>query len=363
MPAVLRAVRGTERGGDPIEAIADHLPAEPVLLVLDNLEQLIPGVVHIARLLEAIPTLTILATSRERLRLRAEHEVSLDGLRPESARELFVTRAEAAGTPIGDDGSADVEELCRHVAGMPLAIELAAGQLHSRDVATLLAEMQRSLSVLSQGAADLPTRHQALFATIAWSWDLLDRDAQRVLASLAVVGGTVDVSLIEALAGAAGVERATEEIVESLIDKNLLQPADSKPDEPRVAILEVIRQFAEDRLCADPDAHLIAVRTHAAWFGELAARADRYLGGPDEGPWLDRLDLDRENLALALVRSDGDVLFELVEHLPKWWTSRGLWSEARQWIGIALENGSDDARLVAERVGAQRVLRGAPGRS
>ena len=343
--AVLRTTGAQDRGGDVVEAICEHIEGGPALLVLDNLEQLLPDVVPVARLLEGAPDLTILATSRERLRLRAEHDVAIAGLSEDAAVELLRTRADAVGASLDDEPSDRAEAICRHLGGMPLAIELAAPQLRHRSAESLLRELRASLDVLAEAAPDAPQRHRALRATIAWSWDLLDGDQRRLLASLAVVAGSADLRLVEALAAAAGVERRTEELVDSLLDKSLLHPADGKPDEPRLGIQEVIRQFAAEQLAADPEAARAATDAHVSWCCDLAARARPHLRGREQAPWLDRLDLDHENLRLALGRSSGDRRLQLAEALVGWWSSRGHWTEARHALAQVLTEPTDDRVL------------------
>lgn len=343
--AVQRTVGAGDRSEDVLDALCEHLDGAPSLVVLDNLEQLLPGVVSVARLLEGAPDLTILATSRQRLQLRAEHDVTLSGLADDSAGQLLRARAEAVGADMGTVPPGQIDDICRHLDGMPLAIELAAAQLRQRSPSTLLRELRESLTVLSESAADAPERHRAMRATIAWSWNLLDDEEQRLLASLGVIAGTADIRMVAALSHAAAIERPTEELVHSLIDKNLLRAADGKPDEPRVAIQEVIRQFAEERLSSDALASRNAVDAHSAWCRQLAAVAAPHLCGPEQGPWLDRLDLDHRNLRLALERSSGDGRLELVDDLRDWWMARGHWTEARQELATALAQDTTDGRL------------------
>ena len=343
--AILRATGAQDRGGDMVEAICEHVEAGPALLLLDNLEQLLPDVVPIARLLEGAPDLTILATSRERLRLRAEHDVAIAGLTDDAAVALLRARADAAGARLDDEPPDGAEAICRHLGGMPLAIELAAPQLRHRSASSLLRELQASLDVLAEAAPDAPARHRALRATIAWSWDLLADDERRLLAALAVVAGSADLRLVAVLGIAAGARPRAEQLVDSLLDKGLLHPADGKPDEPRIGIQEVIRQFAEEQLASDPQAARAATEAHLTWCIDLAERARPHLRGPEQAPWLDRLDLDHENLRVALERSTGDRRMRLAEALTGWWTSRGHWTEARLTLAQALTEHTADRAL------------------
>jgi predicted ATPase len=344
------AIRAPATDEGSLDAIAAHIGEGPALLVLDNLEQLLPGAVAIAHLLEASPGLTILATSRERLRLRAEHEIAVDGLPLQSAVDLFRVRADAAGTAVADTETASLEKLCAHVAGLPLAIELAAGQLRSLSVDSLLAGLQTNLEVLAGGPADLPERHRAMTATIRWSWDLLDDDERGLLGALSASVGSADASLVDALGEAADVVKRARDVCDALLDKNLLHTVESKADTPRIGMLETVRKFAAGELALDAARTERVRAAHANWCVALAGSAARYLSGPDQVVWLDRFDLERENFLAALDRADGDTALRLCKALAEWWSRRGLWTEARHCIAAALAQGTTDELLLGSVV-------------
>ncbi|HUR77840.1 MAG TPA: tetratricopeptide repeat protein [Acidimicrobiales bacterium] len=356
LAAVQVAIGAPASDDGPLDAIAAHVGEGPSLLVLDNLEQLLPGAVALAQLLEASLGLTILATSRERLRLRAEHEVFVDGLPLQSAVELFRLRADASGARVGDDETDSLEQLCAHVAGLPLAVELAAGQLRALPLASLLKGLRTNLEALSGGAVDLPARHQTMTATIRWSWDLLDDDERALLAAMSASAGSADATLVDELGEAVGVSKSARAVCDALLGKNLLHTVESKAETSRVGMLETVRQFADGELRVDSATEQRVHAAHANWCVALAGSAETHFRGPDQAVWLDRFDLERENFLAAIARSDGDTALRLCNKLSSWWSRRARFTEARECIGAALAKGSDDEALLGSVIMSSAYL-------
>jgi predicted ATPase/class 3 adenylate cyclase len=351
--AILDALESTAQVADPIAAVRAVVGQEPSLLLLDNFEQVRDGAGAVAELLEACPELHVFVTSRERLRLRAEYTVTLDGLPAGVAGELLRERAEASGVTLDHDEATEAVagELCAHLGGLPLAIELAAARLDAFSLDALIDELSRGLDSLSDGPVDLPPRQRALRATIQWSVGLLTRDEQRVLESLGVFAGGAALPEIARVAGALGAEGDCEDVLAALIDKSLVQPGDGKPDRPRVAVQEVIRQFAEEELRRDSDRWATACGAHLDAMTRLVLRAEPHLTGSEQGTWMDVLSLEHDNLRAALDRAPARSAWALADALPNYWTARGHWSEARRALEhVTAAPGGDDlarAKLTA----------------
>jgi predicted ATPase/class 3 adenylate cyclase len=339
LPAVSRVI-GARDAEPSVSRIAGHIGDVPVLLVLDNFEQVTAGAARVAEMLEVCAALSVLATSRERMRLRAEHEIPLDGLAIEGAVELFGALAAANASTVPGEHLGAVEDICRHVSGIPLALELTAPHLRRRSAAQLLDELRASLDPLADEIIDRPDRHRAMRTTIEWSWNLLDDDEQTLATALGATAGSASLDLAAALASAAGVVSTAGEIVPRLVDKSLLQV-----DGDRVRMLEVIRQFAEERQPDDA-----SVRAHAEWCAGVVAAAAPHLSSEEAVRWLDILDLERDNIRRALERDAGPLLDNITD-IVNWWTARGHWVESRSVLIGLLERGIEDDVMRARVMG------------
>ena len=201
--------------GGELASIAARIGEKSTHVVLDNLEQLLPGAARpLAELLAAAPTLRILATSREALRIAGETQFDLPPLDETAAVTLFVQRAQALRPDVVD--SPAVRELARRLDGLPLAIELAAARAKLLAPEQLLERLARQLDLL-QGGRDADERHATLRATIAWSYDLLEPGEQRLFADLAVFRGGATLETLERVCG------AELETLASLLDKSLVR--------------------------------------------------------------------------------------------------------------------------------------------
>ena len=295
IPAIVRALGFEERvGSSGQEVLRMALRDTELLLVLDNVEHVVAAGPAIAELLAACPHLKILATSREPLRLSAEHLVptppltlpephsaaSLARMAQSEAVALFVERARAvrpdfALTPENAD---TVAELCTRLDGLPLAIELAAARVRGLPTETLLAWMGRRLTLLTEGPRDLPVRLQTMRDAIAWSYDLQTREQQARFRRLAVFAGgftpEAATAVVDLLAhhsheaGSASLDEITLALC-SLVDKNLVRQAD-RGTGARFELLETIREFGLERLIAS-DEYEQTRQAHAMLF-PLAGR-------------------------------------------------------------------------------------------
>jgi predicted ATPase len=306
-------------------AEADDAANHRALLVLDNFEHLREAATAIAGFLRRSAGPTLLVTSRIPLHVSMETEYPLDPLPQAAAVELFLDRAQGVRASAGP--SPEVDEICRRLDGLPLALELAAARLKLLDPVALLARLDSRLSLLTRGPADVPERQRTLEATIAWSYDLLLPETREVFLRLSIFAGSFDVVAAEAV-----VEADLEELT-TLVDASLLKPRGDN----RFLILETIREFARDRL-PEQDALRLPSR-HAHHYLALAEAAAPHLTGPEAGTWLARLDADHGNLRTALdwfALSSPELVTRLTLSLWRFWLVRGLYDEGQTAIERAL---------------------------
>ncbi len=247
-----------------------------LLLCLDNLEQVMDCAPELAELVEGCPKLTLLVTSRELLRVRAETEYPLPALANDDGVSLFCERS-------GVEPSQDVAGLCSHLEGLPLAIELAAARTRLLSPEQLLERLSSRLDLL-KGTRDADPRQHTLRATIDWSYELLSPDEQRLFSRLSVFSGGCTLETAEAVA------EADLDLLESLLDKSLLRRS-----QDRFWMLETIREYAAEKLEQSGEEGELRQR-HAEWFVELVEEFDDRLRGPELESWLSRLDAEQGNL-------------------------------------------------------------------
>ncbi len=300
LPTIGQAIGGS---GD----LETHIGERDMLLAIDNLEQVIGAARDIARLVERCPSLAVLVTSRERLRVRGEAEYAVPPLANADAVQLFCARS---GLAAGDE----VAALCRALDDLPLAIELAAARARVLPPAQILSRLGQRLDLL-KGGRDADARQQTLRATIAWSYDLLDEPERVLFERMAVFAGGVT------LQDAAEVIDADLDVLEALVDKSLVRVVDG-----RFTMLETIRDFASERLAASGDAETYQ-RAHAAYFLALAESLEPDVLGLHPVVALDRLEADHDNLRVALDRLEGggdtDDAMRLGGALWEFWCLRG----------------------------------------
>jgi len=323
------------------------------LLLLDNFEHLLPAANEVGELLAGSSKLKLLATSRVRLRLTGEREFALDPLPQAQAVEFFVERAREVKRDVRFDDS--VEEICRRLDGLPLALELAASRVKILDPPLLLERLERRLPLLTGGARDAPERQQTLRATIEWSYDLLDPRLQRVFSCLAAFRGTFSLDAAERVA------TADLDEIAGLVDWNLLKPI----GQGRFLMLETIREYGVELLDASGESDEIRDR-HLDFFLALVVEAEPNLTGPDQRQWYDRLRLEQDNLREALAYAcdsgDGERALMLAGTIWRFWWNRGYTDEAGHWYerAFAVEEGASveaRARAVFRVCSRQRVTR------
>ena len=374
--AALAAVRDSEvmwktlagtldvSGEDPAaDAVTGYLSERRALLVLDNLEQLEGAADVVGTLLAAAPGLVILATSRRPLHLQGEHEMQVLPLEVPGeggvgevavcgAARLFVQQADMArpGFALTASNAADIAAICRRLDGLPLAIELAASRVKLLAPRALLARLGHSLSL---AAADTtrPSRQQNLRATIAWSYDLLSPELAWVFRRTGVFAGGCDLDALTAVGVAENDEGAgtdSLQLAAGLQDVSLIAVTEGADGEPRVGMLETVREYALERL--EQAGELDEThRRHAGYYAAFAERASEQLDGPEQLAVLDRLEAEYDNLRAALGWSletgaadpggDGGravIGLRLVQALTSFWYQHGHAAEGRRWLQRAM---------------------------
>ncbi len=352
-----------------IEQLTALLASRELLLVLDNLEQVIETAPFIAQLSTNCPHMTLLVTSRVRLRVSREREISvpplslaafeapMEQLRASDAIQLFVERAEHVEPKfvLSDQNAATVAEICRRLDGLPLAIELAASRLRVLPVPALLERLDRRLPLLTGGDRDRPARQHSMRETIAWSYDLLTHPEQSVFRRLAVFTGGCTLEAAVAVAGAtekAGRDPFAE--ITALVEANLLRRDSGVDDEePRYRMLETVRDFGLEQLAATGEETIVR-DAHASWCIHLAEAAVPYSFTGKQGRWVERLDADHDNLraVLAWLAQTGDTAtgVRMVGWLAWFWLYRNYWAEGRAWLERALDWSAGDRTIERVRV-------------
>jgi predicted ATPase/DNA-binding CsgD family transcriptional regulator/tetratricopeptide (TPR) repeat protein len=355
MAAIAQALGLWEAGELPVEEqVHAYCRDRHLLLLLDNFEQVVEAAPQLASLLASCPRLNILVTSRATLHLSGEHEFAVPPLAlpdltrlPEiqaltqlAAVRLFVERAHALqpAFQLAEANARTIAEICVRLDGLPLAIELAAARIKLLPPQALLKRLSHRLEVLTGGAQDLPTRQQTLRNTLQWSYDLLTEEEQRLFRWLSIFVGGCTLQAAEAVcqAGQEDGEQASSvlEGVASLLDKSLVQQTEREGEEPRLVMLETLREFSLE--CLERQGELEAARrAHAHYYLALAEAAEPHLFGPEQLLWLDRLERELDNLRAILQAAttggeeEVELALRLASALRLFWAGRGYLREGR----------------------------------
>ncbi|MFK4545719.1 putative ATPase/DNA-binding SARP family transcriptional activator [Streptomyces tendae] len=304
-------------GVDATERLLTALEDREALLVLDNCEHLVDAAAALAALLlGTCRGVRILATSRESLGITGEALVPVPPLSPHPSVELFLERARAVRP--GFDGHARVPEICAALDGLPLAIELAAARLRTLGPDELADRLDDRFRLLSRGDRSKAPRHRTLRAVVEWSWELLDEEERELARRLTVFTGGATLEAVEAVCGVPH----PEDLLASLVEKSLLEHL----PQGRYRMLETLRAFAAEGLTGRP-----ALRdAHAAYFLDLAERAEPHLRTGGQLPWLSRLATELGNLDAAqrhLTETDPHDALRLMAALTWFHWLRGLHGE------------------------------------
>jgi predicted ATPase len=364
-PTIVEALGAREIGNrDPIEVLKDAVRAarEPVLLVLDNFEQVLDAAPILTDLLESCPRLKILVTSRAVLRVYGEHEFEVPPLRtpPREARpslealsrcpcvELFLQRAAAVKPEFSltEENAPAIAEICFRLDGLPLAIELAAARVRTLTPKAMLNRLQSRFELLTGGPRDLPARQQTLRAAVEWSHGLLTPDEQKLFRRLGVFVNGCTLEAVEAVCNAADdLTINVLDAMESLAGQSLIHQTQMADGEPRFSMLETIREYAIDRLVHSPDEGL-ARRAHAAYFLVLAEEGGELLTSAEIDFWLARCDLEQDNfrsgLDWAIRTRQTEWGLRLGAALHVFWGWKEHYTEGRERLAALLQLPADD---------------------
>jgi predicted ATPase/DNA-binding CsgD family transcriptional regulator len=335
------------------EHLGSYLRDRKLLIVLDNFEHLLPAAAVVAELLSEADGLRIVVSSRAPLRVSGEQECPVPplalpegkadgGLAPvagcESVR-LFAERAAAVmpGFAVDEHNAAAVAQIVRRLDGLPLAIELAAARVKLLPPEAICERLEHSLGLLTGGSRDLPDRQRTLRATIEWSFDLLGEQARGVLAACSVFRGGVPLDVIESVCAESDAGLMVLDGLQELVDHSLLRQLPA-PGPPRYLMLETIRGFAAERLAGAPEAARLRA-AHAAAFLALAEDAAGPLTGLGQREWLERLDVEHNNIRAAIDwyrLQDPPAALRLAAAMSWFWSLHGHYTEGRQRLRLLL---------------------------
>jgi predicted ATPase/DNA-binding CsgD family transcriptional regulator len=385
IPTIAQALGIKEAGERPLANLLQaSVRDKHLLLLLDNFEQVLAAAPQLSELLADCPQLNILVTSRAVLHIHGEHEFPVpplalpdltqlpksEALAQYAAVALFLQCAQAARPDIQltPANAHAIAEICVRLDGLPLAIELAAARVKLLPPQTLLTRLEHRLQVLTSGARDAPARQQTLRNTLAWSYNLLDAEEQRLFRRLSVFVGGCTLEAVEGLYTALG-EMPADVVdgVASLLDKSLLRQVEQEGEEPRLLMLETIREYGLEVLSESSEIENIR-RAHTAYYLRLAEDAAPQLLGLQQAAWLERLEREHDNLRAALrwsleqaaheeaTQSTGDgreMALRLGGALWGFWWVRGHWSEGRNFLERAL---AVSEGIEASSVGAKALF-------
>jgi predicted ATPase/class 3 adenylate cyclase len=370
--AIVRALAlPVSGGGEPLQVLKTRLRDLQMLLVLDNFEQVTAAATGVSELLQHAPELKVIVTSRETLRVRAEHVYPVPPLslpHPDDptasiaeseAVQLFAERARAVRPDfvLTDETAPIVAEICLRLDGLPLAIELAAARLNVFTPSDLRERLRDRLDVLGAGGRDLPDRQRTLWGAIGWSYELLADDERDLFELISVFSGA-DLAALESVAAALG-SRDIVDCLASLVDKSLIR-AEEEGTSRRFTMLLMIKEFAAERLADRPDHDEAVRRAHADYYSGFAHTLRDRLHSAERESALDDLDADIGNLRTGwrfwVDRAELDQLFRLID---------GLWAlhEAKGWYRAAIELATDalgvlvSAERTPERADEELALR------
>lgn len=367
LAAIARTVGLKETSGRSLlDDLKAQLQAKAMLLLLDNFEQVEAAASRIVELLRDCARLKLLVTSREALRVRGEQvfpvpplglpsadlqHPSIDQLTRYEAVRLFIERAVAVKPEftLTNENASAVTEICLRLDGLPLAIELAAARIRLFSPQALLQRVGSRLQLLRGGARDSPVRQQTLRDTIDWSYELLDAKEQRLFALLSVFNGCT-FEAVEELAGR--MERLKDAKLDvlngltSLLDKNLVRQVDPGTGEPRLLMLETIREYAVERLEEDAELAASARQAHATYFAEFTQRQWERLTGAGRDVALGKMEAEIENVRTAWRYwvADGNL-----EQLRKLTDCLWLLFDARGWYHAMVSLTGDLLNVLAAR--------------
>lgn len=359
--ATVLAIRETP--WEPIAAaLLSALKEKKMLLILDNCEHLLEAAARLAdAILRSCPGVRLLVSSREALGIAGEHAYRVPSLSlpdpkqahtPESlsqfeAVRLFVERAVTTNREfqLTSRNVDSLASICYRLDGIPLAIELAAARVRSMTAEELGRRLDDRFRILTGGSRTALPRQQTLRAMIDWSYNLLEENQRTLLCRLSVFAGGWTLEASESVCAGDGVEDwEVLDLLTALADKSLVL-AEDRDGATRYRLLETVRQYARDRLAESDESEAFRDR-HRDHFLAFAESAERSMSGPDMVKWLDRLEVEHDNLRYALewgiAPAEGDsAALRLAGAIWRFWMIRGYFTEGRDRLARSLSPNPD----------------------
>ena len=327
--------------GSPSEVVAKQLAGRSLVVVIDNCEQVIDAAAALAdALVGEVPGLRLITTSREALGVPGEVLVPVGALPLAAAVELFIDHARAVRPGFAPDDRTTplVEDICRRLDGLPLAVELAAARLRALTVATVAERLHDRFRLLTRGARTAPPRQRTLRAVVDWSYELLFEDERRLFARLSVFVGGCELTAVEAVCADDRVPTGEVfDVMSRLVDKSLVTAPVG--DDARFTQLQTLWEYGRDRLEESHEADAVRAN-HAAYYLQMAVEAYQRLRGNTGPAWRDRLSSESRNLKAALdwyiAAGDPDAALSLASGIAWLWFIDGNFAEGARWLGDAL---------------------------
>jgi predicted ATPase len=342
---------------DALKEYLQNSLSVPMLLLIDNFEHLLEAAPAVAELLTLAPSLKILVTSRAALHISNEREFALpplslpdgrslpalEALSQYSAISLFIQRAAAVKPDfkLTEENAAAVAEICSRLDGLPLAIELAAARVKILSPSAMQSRLASRLQLLTGGSRDLPARQQTLRHAIDWSYDLLSEPEQKLFRRLSVFVGGCTLEAVESVCDTKqdlGLD--VLDGMESMVDKSLVRQMEQADGDPRFVLLGTIREYGLEKMSASGEEPFIR-RAHAAYCLVLAEEGAADQEVAEQSRWLDRFDLENDNIRAALdwLTETGNAEWglRLGIALFRFWESREFLAEGRDRLGKLLK--------------------------
>ncbi len=347
----VRDALGIGRGGsaDAFGVVREALAGKSALLVLDNFEHVVDAATTLADLVQLVPGVRLLVTSRERLGLADEQVLELgpfslapDGANDGSAVTFFehAVRGVRSDVDLGAGSREDVVAICRALDALPLAIELAAAQTRYFSLSYLRSHLESAAMTVADHARDRPERHHTMQSTIAWSYRLLTPSQQKLLAALSTFRDSWPLMAAEAMVSGDERGSAASDLL-ALVDKSLLQRSEGALGEPRFSMLRLLRDFGGAELEAAGTGEEASSRHAAFVCGAVQSLEARRWGSSGDG-WIEALSAEYADAVAALTWSFGGgdpaIGCRLVRALGFWWYRTGRIAEGRVWVDRALAN-------------------------
>ena len=350
----------------PEDALFDFIRNKACLIVLDNFEQLLPEVGFLARLLQVAYQSKILITSRERLKLREEWVLDLEGLPyPDTIQEaqaldydavsLYSARARQIRSSFSlEEEIPGVVRVCKLTQGMPLALEQAASLMRASQATEIADQIEESLDALSTTLRNLPERHRSMRAVLDGSWRWLSEEEQKVFCRLSVFRGSFTREAAEQVAGASLANMT------NLIDKSLLRLGSSLGGATRYELHDLVRQFAAERLLEKGQDEVKRVRnSHLDFFLSLSESALQFWDSEQEKEWLNRLETERGNLHAALSwatdQDKAEYSLRMNAALFTFWVYNSPSAEAVDLLGASLSMAWDESSSTTKQARAKAL--------